>query len=60
MIMLNSKKIKQIPTYKMSSKMSAEEKLDITKQLEEAISLNNIYPQKTEWSSENYKMKYGI
>ena len=36
-----------------------EERLNITNQLNDAISLNNNHPKKNEWNSSSYSKKYG-
>lgn len=56
MIIVDNKKIKEIPSYRMSN----EERFDITNQLKEAISLNKKFSKKREWDSNNYRKKYGL
>ena len=41
-------------------KMSYEERKNITKQLEEAIKLNEMKPQTIVWNSAEYREKYAL
>ena len=41
-------------------KMSREEREDITKQLDEAIKLNEMKPQTRVWNSAEYREKYAL
>lgn len=56
MVTVENKKQNDTIVYKMTD----EERLDITNQLNDAIKLNKDNPKKREWNSNNYRVKYGI